>query len=103
MISSSSLSISKRTTRNEPKGYCYEITVRMSSTSPVLRFPTKSLQDAVQGNPALLSFPGRMPLTGGVPLIHAGHVVGAVGSSGGTPEEDSAVCAAAVAAMAGRG
>lgn len=72
-------------------------------TAAITRQPTSELQGAVAANPALLSFPGRMPLTGGVPLIHAGHVVGAVGSSGGTPDEDSAVCTAAVAAMAGRG
>ncbi len=41
-----------------------------------------------------------MPLAGGMPLLHAGEVVGAVGSSGAQPDEDQAVCEAAVEAMA---
>ena len=65
-----------------------------------MRQPTSELQAAVQADPALLSFRGRMPLTGGLPLVHAGTIVGGVGSSGGTPEEDVAVCEAAVAALA---
>ena len=69
-------------------------------TAAIVRQPTSELQAAVQADPALLSFPGRMPLTGGLPLVHAGTIVGGVGSSGGTPEEDVAVCEAAVAALA---
>ncbi len=69
-------------------------------TAAVTRTPTSELQAAVPANPALLSFPGRMPLTGGLPLIHAGTVVGGVGSSGGQPDEDVAICDAAVAALA---
>ena len=69
-------------------------------TAAITRQATAELQAAVADNPALLSFPGRLPLTGGLPLVHAGQVVGGVGSSGGTPEEDIAVCEAAVAALA---
>ncbi len=69
-------------------------------TAAVTRTPTSELQAAVAANPALLSFPGRMPLTGGLPLVHAGTVVGGIGSSGGQPDEDVAICDAAVAALA---
>ena len=69
-------------------------------TAAIARSSTADLEQKVRENPATLSFPGRMPVTGGVPLIHAGEVVGAVGTSGGQPDEDQAVCAAAVAAMA---
>ena len=65
-----------------------------------MRTATATLQTSVAYDPALLSFPGRMPLTGGVPLTHDGVVVGGVGSSGGEPQEDEAVCAAAVRALA---
>ncbi|MEU1956096.1 GlcG/HbpS family heme-binding protein [Nocardia rhamnosiphila] len=40
-----------------------------------------------------------MIFAGGVPLRHNGQVVGAVGVSGGTGEQDKTVAAAAVAAM----
>ena len=69
-------------------------------TAAIVRQPTSELQEAVAATPALLSFPGRLPLTGGLPLVHGGKVVGGVGSSGGAPEEDVAVCEAAVAALA---
>lgn len=65
-------------------------------TAAIARTPTAALQEQVRADPALLSFPGRMPLTGGVPIVHAGQVVGGVGSSGGQPAEDDAVCRAAL-------
>lgn len=40
-----------------------------------------------------------MIFTGGVPLRHNGQVVGAVGVSGGTGEQDKTVAEAAVAAL----
>lgn len=68
-------------------------------TAAVTRTATAALQEQVRADPALLSFPGRMPLAGGMPLLHDGAVVGAVGSSGGKPEEDEAVCRAMLAAL----
>ncbi len=63
-------------------------------TAAITRTPTAALQEQVHANPALLSFPGRMPLAGGAPIVHAGQVVGGVRSSGGEPAEDEAVCRA---------
>jgi glc operon protein GlcG len=69
-------------------------------TAAIVRTATATLQDQVHADPALLSFPGRMPLAGGMPIVHAGQVIGAVGSSGGQPDEDESVCHAALAAFA---
>ncbi len=69
-------------------------------TAAIVRTPTVDLQEQIADNLALLSFPGRMPLTGGVPLVYADAVVGGIGSSGGEPQQDEAVCAAAVGALA---
>jgi uncharacterized protein GlcG (DUF336 family) len=41
-------------------------------------------------------------LAGGVPLLHEGKLVGAIGSGGGTPDQDNEVATAAVAAVAAR-
>ncbi len=68
-------------------------------TAAIVRSSTAALEHQVQADPALLSFPGRMPLAGGVPLLHQGQVVGGVGSSGGSPEQDEQVCRAALAAL----
>ena len=70
-------------------------------TAAIVRQPTEELQEAIPANPALLAFPGRLPLTGGLPLVFAGTVVGGVGSSGGAPDDDVAICESAVAALAG--
>ncbi len=69
-------------------------------TAAIVWQPTEELQAAIPANPALLAFPGRLPLTGGLPLVFDGTVVGGVGSSGGTPDADVAVCEAAIAAIA---
>ena len=70
-------------------------------TAAIVRTATATLQEQVQANPALLSFPGRMPLAGGMPLVHQGQVVGGVGSSGARPDQDEAVCQAVLVALAG--
>ncbi|KAB1071670.1 GlcG/HbpS family heme-binding protein [Methylobacterium planeticum] len=68
-------------------------------TAAIARTTTATLQGQVSTNPALLSFPGRMPLSGGVPLVFQEHIVGGVGSSGAQPDEDEAVCQAALVAL----
>lgn len=70
-------------------------------TAAIVRSPTAVLQDQVKGNPALLAFPGRLPLAGGVPLLYREIVVGGVGSSGGSPEDDEILCATVLSALAG--
>ena len=69
-------------------------------TAAIVWQPTEELQAAIPANPALLAFPGRLPLTGGLPLVFEGTVVGGIGSSGGAPADDVAVCEAAVTALA---
>lgn len=69
-------------------------------TAAIFRTATAALQDQVRSNPAQLSFPDRMPVTGGVPILHEAQVVGAIGCSGGQPDEDVQVCAAGLAAFA---
>lgn len=67
-------------------------------TAAIVRDTTAALQQQVQGNPALLSFPGRMPLAGGMPIRVGDEVVGGVASSGAQPDQDEAVCRAALRA-----
>lgn len=69
-------------------------------TAAVFRIETAALQDQVRSNPAQLSFPDRMPVTGGVPISLKQQVIGAIGCSGGQPDEDVQVCAAGLAAFA---
>nr|WP_321985629.1 heme-binding protein [uncultured Lichenicoccus sp.] len=55
-------------------------------SAAIVQSSTADLQHEVMADPALLSFPGRMPLAGGLPVLHEDHVVGGVASSGAQPD-----------------
>jgi len=53
--------------------------------------PTKALQDALAAGGAglrLLALEGAVPVEGGLPIIMDGKIVGAIGASGGSSEQD---------------
>ncbi len=77
------------------------VAVEKARSSALFRRPTKAFQDAVaQGGVGLrfLGITGAVPVDGGIPLIEAGKIVGAIGLSGGSSDQD-AQCAQAGAAM----
>jgi uncharacterized protein GlcG (DUF336 family) len=62
--------------------------------------PSKALEDAVAGGRhAVLALPGATPVEGGIPLMLDGKVIGAIGVSGATSQQDGQVAAAGVAAF----
>lgn len=64
--------------------------------------PTKALHDVLASGGAglrMLALDGAVPVEGGVPIVMDGKVVGAIGVSGGTGEQDGQVAAAAAAAV----
>jgi glc operon protein GlcG len=66
------------------------------------RRPTKAFQDAVgQGgeNLRILKLAGASPLEGGIPIIIDGKVVGAVGVSGVTSQQDAQIARAGIEAL----
>jgi glc operon protein GlcG len=72
-----------------------DIAVRKARTAVYFQSETKALEDEVtKGRTALLPIDGFMPLEGGVPLIVDGQIIGAIGVSGVTGEQD-AQCAQA--------
>jgi glc operon protein GlcG len=76
------------------------VAIDKARSSALFRRPTKAFQDAVaQGGVGLrfLGIQGAVPVEGGIPLIEAGKLIGAVGVSGGSSEQD-AQCAGAGAA-----
>jgi glc operon protein GlcG len=53
--------------------------------------PTKALQDGLAAGGAglrLLALQGAVPVEGGLPILMDGKIVGAIGASGGTSEQD---------------
>ncbi|MGE5835762.1 MAG: GlcG/HbpS family heme-binding protein [Acidobacteriota bacterium] len=72
-----------------------DIAVRKARTAVYFQSETRALEEEVtKGRTALLPIDGFMPLEGGVPLIVDGQVIGAIGVSGVTGEQD-AQCAQA--------
>lgn len=70
-------------------------------TAAVYRRPSKVFEDQVKnGRVSALALHGAVALQGGVPIIVKGKVIGAIGVSGETPQqdEDIAIAGAAVAA-----
>lgn len=73
-----------------------------ASTAVNLRRPTKAIQDAVAAGGAGLRFlgvDGVMPLEGGIPIVVDGKIIGGVGVSGVTAEQDAQVASAGAAAL----
>src|SRR5215467_7140359 len=75
-------------------------------TAALYRRPSKDFEDqAAHGRPSALHLAQAVPLQGGVPVVHRGHVIAAVGVSGASSaDEDNelAVLAAGAAAAAAR-
>ena len=77
-----------------------DIAIRKARTAVYFQGATKGLEEEVTkgGRTALLPIEGFMPLEGGVPLMSGGQLVGAVGVSGVSGQQD-AQCALAGAAV----
>ncbi|MGO9765788.1 MAG: GlcG/HbpS family heme-binding protein, partial [Myxococcaceae bacterium] len=58
-------------------------------TAAAFKRPSKVLEDAVtSGKSQFLRLPGALPIEGGLPLIIDGKIVGAIGVSGATSQQD---------------
>jgi uncharacterized protein GlcG (DUF336 family) len=72
-------------------------------SAAMFRRPTKAFQDALAGGGAglrILTLRGANAVEGGIPLVMEGRVIGAIGVSGGSPEQDGVVAKAGVDALA---
>jgi len=77
-----------------------EAAIRKARTAAHLGAPTKLFEDLLHGGmTSLLAFEFISPSQGGVPLILGGVVVGGIGSSGASGDEDEMVANAGAAAL----
>ena len=73
-----------------------------AKTAFLFKRPSKVFEDLVAGGKANMAhLPGALPVEGGVPLIHDGEMVGAIGISGVTSAQDGQVAQAGADALAG--
>jgi uncharacterized protein GlcG (DUF336 family) len=77
-----------------------EVAVGKARTSAMTRRPTKFWEDRVKDRAAFLTFPtpGVM-FQGGLPIMHQGECVGAIGVSGVQSHEDEQVAEAGIKAL----
>ena len=84
-----------------------EVGIGKARTAAIFRRPSKVFEEQVRnGRVAALALPGATPLQGGIPIELNGTVIGAIGVSGNTPQEDEEIAlagaAVAPAALAAR-
>jgi glc operon protein GlcG len=78
-----------------------EVAMGKARTAAIFRRPSKVFEDQVKnGRVAALALPGATPLQGGIPITVEGKVIGAIGASGNSPQEDEEIALAGAAETA---
>ena len=78
-----------------------EVGIGKARTAAIFRRPSKEFEDQVHnGRVAALALPGATPLQGGIPIVVDAKVLGAIGVSGNTPQEDEDIAKVGAAAIA---
>src|SRR5262249_26328168 len=76
-----------------------EVGIGKARTAAIFRRPSKDFEDQIRnGRVAALALTGATPLQGGIPILADGKIVGAIGVSGNTPQEDEDIAKAGAAA-----
>jgi glc operon protein GlcG len=77
-----------------------DIAIDKARSAALFRRPSKAFEDALAGGrTAILALRGALPIEGGGPIIAGGKLVGAVGASGGTAQQDGQVAKAGADAI----
>ncbi len=80
-----------------------DVSIAKARSAARFKRPTKSFQDAVAGGGIglrILGLEGAVPLEGGIPIVIDGEIVGAIGLSGNTSENDGICAQAGINALA---
>ena len=76
-----------------------QVAIDKARTAAIFVRPSREIEEQVgAGRLGALALHGARALTGGMPLTVGGEVVGAIGTSGETPDEDESVSKAGAAA-----
>jgi len=76
-----------------------EVAVGKARTAALTQRPSKFFEDRVKERPAFLSFPAGLLIQGGLPIMHQGDCVGAIGVSGVQSSEDEQIAKAGITAL----
>lgn len=77
------------------------VSIGKARTSATFKKPTKDFEEIInKGRFTMTALPDFTPLQGGVPIVHDGHVVGAIGVSGAkSAQQDEDIAKAGAAAI----
>jgi glc operon protein GlcG len=86
---------------DDAKLVAVDVAMRKAKTAVFFQGDTKALEDEVTkgGRTALLPIDGFMPLEGGFPIVMDGKVIGGIGVSGMSGEQDAQCASAALKAL----
>ena len=74
-----------------------DVAMRKAQSAIKFKRPTKVFEDAVAGGrTAIVTLPGALPIEGGLPITVDGRIIGAIGLSGGTSQQDGQIARAAL-------
>lgn len=74
-----------------------EVAQKKAKAAALYKRPTKVFEDGLKsGNQGLMLLPGVIASEGGVPIVHDGQVIGAIGVSGVTSAQDGIIANAAI-------
>lgn len=72
-----------------------EVGIGKARTAAIFRRPSRVFEEQIRnGRIAALALSGATPLQGGIPIYFEGKVIGAIGVSGNTPQEDEEIAVA---------
>lgn len=77
------------------------VSIGKARTSAIFKKPTKDFEDTInKGRFTMTALPDFTPLQGGIPIVHEGHVIGAIGVSGAkSAQQDEEVAKAGASAL----
>jgi uncharacterized protein GlcG (DUF336 family) len=78
-----------------------EVAIQKAQTSVNFKRPSKALEEALVTNnrTPILKLPGAIPIEGGLPIVVSEKVIGAIGVSGVTAQQDGQIAKAGVDAL----
>lgn len=79
-----------------------ELAAGKARSAALFKKPTQALEDAINhGRYAAITARGFIEMQGGLPVVAGGDVIGGIGASFATPDEDEQVAKAALAGLGG--
>jgi uncharacterized protein GlcG (DUF336 family) len=76
-----------------------EVAFGKARTAALTKQPTRVWEERLRERPAFVTFPTKILIWGGLPIIHEGECVGGIGVSGVAAQDDEKVAQAGIAAL----